>query len=91
MMGDAMTELGEGERQAAQRRRTFWMSIGVLMASGALVGFFVGFTAAHRDIAIGDIWASLPRPLAIGIIALSLVAFFYGTWRFTFVTTYRKR
>jgi hypothetical protein len=78
-----MDRLGEGERKAAQRRRTFWMSIVVLMASGAVVGFFIGSTAARRDLAIGDIWASLPRPLAVGIVALALAAFFYGTWRFT--------
>lgn len=82
-MGKAMNEIGEGERQAAQRRRTFWISIGVLMASGALVGFSIGTTAAHRDIAMADIWASLPRPLAVAIVAFALATFFYGTWRFT--------
>jgi hypothetical protein len=78
-----MDRLGEGERKAAQRRRTFWMSIVVLIASGAVVGFFIGSTAARWDLAIGDIWASLPRSLAVGIVALALAAFFYGTWRFT--------
>ncbi len=82
MMGNGMDNLGEGERQAAQRRRLFWTSLGIIGIGAALVGLMTGYTAAHNDIAIADIWAKLPRALAVAILVVALVGFTYGTWRF---------
>jgi len=76
-----MDNIGEGERLAA-RRRTFWLSIAVIGIGGAIVGLITGFTAGHRDVAPEDIWASLPKPLAVAIIAISFSLFVYGCWRF---------
>jgi hypothetical protein len=74
--------MGEGERQEAQRHRTLLTSFYVLLAFMMLVGFFVGLTAARRGIPVEDFWASLPRPLTVGILALLLAIYVYGTWRF---------
>ena len=82
MMGDVMTELGEGERLEALRRRRFWLSIGVLVAGGMIMGIFVGANAAIKKVAYDEIWADLPHGVVIAIATLALISFVYGTWRF---------
>lgn len=82
MMGDVMTEAGEGERQEARRRRMFWMSIGALFIAGMVLGFFTGITAAIENVEIDEIWTRIPQSLAVGVIVVSLAMFIYGCWRF---------
>ncbi|MCY7338570.1 MAG: hypothetical protein LH465_01200 [Sphingomonas bacterium] len=77
-----MTEQGEGERIEARRRRTFWMSLGVLMIGGALAGLFTGIAAGGSDLEPDAIWARVPQPLAVAITGALLIAFSYATWRF---------
>ncbi len=82
MMGEVMTEAGEGERQEARRRRIFWMCVGGMLIAGMVLGLFTGITAASKDIASAEIWTKIPQSLAVGVIAVSLAAFAYGCWRF---------
>ena len=82
MMGNVMVERGEGERIEARRRRFFWLSIGVMAAAGAGLGFVVGATAALKDLAIGEIWIALPQLFVVALLSVSLAGFLYGTWRF---------
>ena len=82
MMGEIMAPQGEGERLEARRRRLFWISVGILVAAGAILGFFTGATAAIKGLAYDEIWSAIPAPLAVGLIALFVAAFFYGCWRF---------
>ena len=82
MTGVIMNNIGEGERLAARRRRLFWLSIGVLGIAGAIVGLATGYVAAHQEVAPGEIWSSLPKPLAVSIIAISFGLFVFGCWRF---------
>lgn len=82
MMGEIMAPQGEGERLEARRRRLFWISVGILVAAGAILGFFTGATAAIKGLAYDEIWSAIPAPLAIGLIAVFVSAFFYGCWRF---------
>jgi len=77
-----MHKIGEGERLAAGRRRKFWLSIGVIGIGGAIVGLVTGYAAGHQVVAPEEIWASLPKPLAVAIIAISLGLFVYRSWRF---------
>ena len=82
MTGDAMTKMGEGERLEALRRRRFWTTIAILFAGGMIFGAFVGANAAMNKVEIDDIWGTLPTGAIIAVVALSLIAFAYGTWRF---------
>ena len=82
MMGEVMTEAGEGEQQEARRRRIFWMCVGGMLIAGMVLGLFTGITAASKDIASAEIWTKIPQSLAVGVIAVSLAAFVYGCWRF---------
>ena len=82
MTGVIMTEHGEGELLEARRRRKFWLSVGFLVGVGAAAGFFAGAGAAINDVPPTEIWATLPKGVVIALIGASLVAFFYGCWRF---------
>lgn len=82
MMDKLMTEPGEGERMEARRRRLFWGSIAGFIVTGAVTGAIIGYGSASRDIAPDEIWTSLPQPLAMALVGASLIAFFYGCWRF---------
>ena len=77
-----MTEQGEGERVEARRRKIFWTSLGIIAAGGAIVGFFTGIRAASKNVGFGESWSGLPEGLVIALMAVSLMAFLYGTWRF---------
>lgn len=82
MMGETMTERGEGELTEARRRRLFWTTIGIITGVGAVIGFVAGGTAAIKNLAVDEIWTDLPPAVVIGLAVFTLVGFSYGTWRF---------
>jgi hypothetical protein len=75
-------QLGEGERRERARRRRFWTVIGGLLAAGMLTGFVYGFFAAHNQVPPDQIWTSMPQGVAIGFVAVALIAFNIGCWAF---------
>ncbi len=82
MMGAAMTERGEGERIEARRRRLFWFTLAIIAIGGAVVGFVTGFYSVGDELSPGDALASMSPGAVIAIVALGLVSFIYGCWRF---------
>ena len=82
MTENNLTDPGEGERAEAQRRKTFWTGLGVIMVGGTVTGLLTGISAAHNDYKADAIWTDVPQPFAIALIAASLIAFLYGSWRF---------
>ena len=88
MMADSTMEPGEGERLLAARRRRFWTIIAVMIASGALLGFFSGMYAGYTDAqrarggttALGP--SDFPMLLRIAAVVAALLAFAAMTWWF---------
>ena len=68
---------GEGERREATQRRTFWTILGGLGAAGGLAGFTYGFfsSGAFKT-------EDVPVVAIIGAVAIMVLIFAYGTWRF---------
>jgi len=69
---------GEGERREAAMRRTRYLVIGTLFVCGLGTGFYVGFRQAGMDFH-GETGFWSPA-VALGLIALFVVAVAGGTW-----------
>ena len=88
MMVKSIMEPGEGERLLAARRRRFWTIIAVMVASGALVGFFSGMYAGYTDAQRekGGIAAlepsDFPVLLRFAAVLVAVLAFAALTWWF---------
>ena len=78
MMGAAM----EGEQRHAEHRRRFWRTLGIAGIGGIPVGFAVGFGAGYTGGDFDAFWNWAPDSLVIGLLAFSLAAILYGSWRF---------
>ena len=81
MTGTAM-QMGEGEFRERARRRRFWMVIGGIAAAGMITGFVSGVLAAYNQVPPDQVWASIPDGIAIGFVAVALIAFNIGCWAF---------
>ena len=77
-----MREPHSGEQLEASRRRRFWGVIAGLAAFGAATGFVAGVTAALNDQKPWEFFSSISPGLVAALVALSVIAFGYGTWRF---------
>lgn len=81
-MTETTMQLGEGERRERARRRRFWTVIGGILAAGMVTGFVSGFFAGYNQVPPDQIWTSMPQSLAIGFVAVALIAFNIGCWAF---------
>lgn len=81
MMGTAM-QMGEGELRERARRRRFWTVIDGILAAGMITGFVSGFFAGYNEVPPDEVWTSVPPSVAIGFVAVALIAFNIGCWAF---------
>ena len=80
MMG--VMQMGDGELAHDARRRQFWRTLGLIGLVGMPVGFGIGFVAGFENTDLGVFWRRIPDGAAIVIVALSVLAIGYGSWRF---------
>jgi hypothetical protein len=69
--------LGEGERREAASRRKRILVLATLFVVGLATGFYAGFRDAVAIFERGGTW---PPAMALGMLALFVIAMVAGTW-----------